>query len=312
MADIYDSAFRTVLNDCSKLIIPVINISFGEHYTGDEQITFFPNEHFIDQQNAPDEKRVTDTNFAVHGEVRKTYHWECQSTPDSRMLIRLFEYDAQIALDRGEVSKEVLTVEFPNTAVLYLRYAKTSALDAYRYVIKTPGGSVEYDVPLFKTQEYTLEEIFGKGLLLLIPFYIFSKEAEFAEYERNPAKLDTLKKEYQEIIERLDKLVQDGRLSHFDRMTLLETAKDVINEIAKKYRNVVEGMGKIMGGALLETNARKIKNEGIAEGIAEGIIEGKMQVFLNLIADGMPKKKAQNLTGISDNAVKKALKLHGE
>ena len=56
MADIYDTAFRTVLNDCSGLIIPLINISFGEHYTGNERIEFFPNEHFIDQQNAPDEK----------------------------------------------------------------------------------------------------------------------------------------------------------------------------------------------------------------------------------------------------------------
>ena len=41
MADIYDSAFRTVLNDCSKLMIPIINISFGERYTGNEKITFY-------------------------------------------------------------------------------------------------------------------------------------------------------------------------------------------------------------------------------------------------------------------------------
>ena len=31
-ADIYDTAFRTVLNDYSGLIIPLINISFGEYY----------------------------------------------------------------------------------------------------------------------------------------------------------------------------------------------------------------------------------------------------------------------------------------
>ena len=303
MADIYDAAFRTILNDCSKLIIPIINISFGEHYTGNEQIDFFPNEHFIDQQNAPDEKRITDTNFAVYGTVRKTYHWECQSTPDSKMLIRLFEYDAQIALDQGDVSKEVLTVEFPNTAVLYLRYAKTNTPDTYKYVIKTPGGSIEYDVPLFKTQQYTLDDIFEKNLLLLIPFYIFSKEAEFTEYETNPSKLDALKNEYLEIIERLDKLVQDGKLSDFDRTTLLETAKDVINEIAKKYLNVVKGMAKVMGGALLETNARKIKNEGRAEGRTEG----KIEVFLNLIADGIPKDKAQRLVEINDDLVEKAL-----
>ena len=61
------------------------------------------------------------------------------------MTIRLFEYDAQIALDEGEVVRETLTVTFSNTAVLYLRnYKKTP--DKMRYVIKTPGGSVEYDV----------------------------------------------------------------------------------------------------------------------------------------------------------------------
>ena len=48
MSDIYDSVFRTILNDCSRLIIPIINITFGEAYTGDERIEFFPNEHFID------------------------------------------------------------------------------------------------------------------------------------------------------------------------------------------------------------------------------------------------------------------------
>ena len=30
----YDDAFRTLLNDCSELIIPVVNEVFGEHYTG--------------------------------------------------------------------------------------------------------------------------------------------------------------------------------------------------------------------------------------------------------------------------------------
>lgn len=39
-------------------------------------------------------------------------------------MIKLFEYDAQIALDKGELTEETLTVSFPNTAVLYLRAYK--------------------------------------------------------------------------------------------------------------------------------------------------------------------------------------------
>ena len=40
-------------------------------------------------------------------------------------------------------------------------YKKTS--DKMRYVIKTPGGTVEYNVPIMKVQEYTLEDIFSKA-----------------------------------------------------------------------------------------------------------------------------------------------------
>ena len=67
---------------------------------------------------------------------------------------------------------ETLTVTFPNTAVLYLRsYRKMP--DKMKYVIKTPGGMVEYDIPIMKMQEYSLDDIFAKGLLMLIPLYIF-------------------------------------------------------------------------------------------------------------------------------------------
>ena len=53
---------------------------------------------------------------------------------------------------------------------------------------------------------HTIDDIFEKNLLMLIPFYIFSREAEFSQYETDSAKLETLKDEYRTIIECLDKL----------------------------------------------------------------------------------------------------------
>jgi len=106
MSNIYDGAFRTILNDCRQLIIPIINEIFGEAYTGDEKIEFLPNEHFSDQQDAADKERITDTNFRIIGRIIKKYHLECESSlPDGKITIRLFEYDAQIALDESEVIK---------------------------------------------------------------------------------------------------------------------------------------------------------------------------------------------------------------
>ena len=210
MANIYDGAFRTILNDCRKLIIPVINEIFGETYTGEEEIRFYPNEHFLDQQDKADRERITDTNFTVLGKIPKKYHVECESSlPDGKIMIRLFEYDAQIALDESDVTEETLTVTFPNTAVLYLRtYKKTP--DKMKYVLVTPGGTVQYDVPIMKMQTYSLDEIFEKGLLLLIPFHIFSHESNFPEYNSNEQRLEELKAEYRRILERLDEQEQQG------------------------------------------------------------------------------------------------------
>ena len=110
---------------------------------------------------------------------------------------------------------------FPNTAVLYLRnYKKTP--DKMKYVIVTPGGIVKYDIPLMKVQNYTLDDIFEKRLLLLIPFYIFSHEKNFPEYNSNEQKLVKLKSEYRYILERLDELEQQGVIGAFDKRTIIE------------------------------------------------------------------------------------------
>lgn len=282
MGNIYDGAFRTILNDCRQLIIPVINEIFGEDYTGGEEIQFFPNEHFIDQQDAADQERITDTNFTIFGKVKKKYHLECESSlPDGRITIRLFEYDAQIALDEGKVTEETLTVTFPNTAVLYLRsYNKTP--DKMKYVIVTPGGTVQYDVPIMKTQAYSLDEIFEKRLLLLIPFYIFSHEKNLPIYNSNEEKLAKLKVEYQGILDRLDELESQGIIGAFDKRTIIELSRDVIKEIARKYENVRKGVGEMMVGALIDTEARRILNKGKDQGINET----KIKTALRMLKDG--------------------------
>lgn len=296
MGNIYDGVFRTILNDCRKLVIPVINEIFGETYTGEEEIQFFPNEHFLGQQDEAGKERITDTNLRIVGKTAKKYHIECESSlPDGKIMIRLFEYDAQIALDEGEVTEETLTVSFPNTAVLYLRaYQKTP--DKMKYVIVTPGGTVQYGIPVMKVQSYSLDDIFEKRLLMLIPFYIFSHEKSFSEYNSNRKKLEGLKAEYQEILNKLDELESRGMIGAFDKRTIIELSGDVIKELAKKYGNVQKGVGDMMRGALVETSARTILNQGISRGISEA----KRQTALRMLKRGkMTVDEIAEDTGLS-------------
>jgi len=94
---------------------------------------------------------------------------------------------------------------------------------------------------------------------MLIPFYIFSHENQFPEYDSNGQELEELKAEYQDILERLDGLEQQGFIGAFDKRTIIELSDDVIREIAQKYENVRKGVGEMMSGAMIETSARKIK-----------------------------------------------------
>ena len=298
MANIYDGAFRTILNDCRKLIIPVINEIFGETYTGEEEIRFFPNEHFLDQQDEADKERITDTNFTVFGKTLKKYHVECESSlPDGKITIKLFEYDAQIALDEGEVTEETLTVTFPNTAVLYLRtYKKTP--DKMKYVLVTPGGTVQYDVPIMKVQTYSLDDIFEKGLLMLIPFYIFSHEKDLPEYNSNEQKLVELKAEYQKILERLDKLERQGVIGAFDKRTIIDLSGDVIHEIARKYKNVQKGVGDMMRGKLIETSARRLRNETERNIALSMLKRGKLTIEEIAEYSGLSVAEVEQLAGL--------------
>ena len=155
-----------------------------------------------------------------------------------------------------------------------------------KYVIVTPGGTVQYDVPIMKVQSYSLDEIFEKRLLMLIPFYIFSHEKSFLEYNNNEQKLEELKAEYRIILERLDDLEKQGIIGAFDKRTIIELSSDVIREIARKYENVQKGIGAMMRGPLIQTEARTILNRGISQGISQGISETKKETALRMLKMG--------------------------
>ena len=301
----YDDVFRTLLNDCSELILPVLNEAFGEHYTGREQIVFSPNEHFLWQQGEDAAERITDSCFTVvreDGTSSKKYHIESQSTEDSRMLVRIFEYDAQIALDGGEISGGTLTVAFPHSAVLYLRSTgRTPDEMTIRMVV--PGGEVSYRVPVIKVQAYSLDEIFQKRLLFLVPFYLFNHEKRFRLYEEDEAKLAALKSEYRSLMAKLEALQSSGEIDEFTRRTIITMMKKVALPLAKNYRKVRKGVESIMGGKILNYEAKDILNKGRAE--------GKLDMVIELLRANQPLELIAKVSKFSVDRIAEIGKEHG-
>lgn len=171
-----------------------------------------------------------------------------------------------------------------------------------KYIIKTLGGTVEYDVPIIKMQECSLDDIFSKDLLILSPFYIFSHEKRFMVYNSNEQKLEELKAEYRGILDRLDELEKDRIIGAFDKRVIIELSSDVLKEIARKYENIQKGVGGMMRGPMIETEAKRMLNKGINK--------EKRETALRMIQDGvLPIEKIAKYSGLAIKELEELTKL---
>lgn len=110
---IFDDVFRTMCEKMPKLLIPLINEAFGTSYSDDETLVQLRNERHLE-----DRKIVTDALVKICGHL---YHIECQSTDSAHMILRMFEYDASIAIEHWAEIPDGFEVAFPRSCVVYLR-----------------------------------------------------------------------------------------------------------------------------------------------------------------------------------------------
>ena len=211
--------------------------------------------------------------------------------------MRIFEYDAQIALDDRTIDGAELTVSFPHSAVMALRYAEKSP-DTMKINVVTPGGKTSYIVPIIKVQQYSLDELFEKKLLFFLPFYIFSHEKELAECDSNEAKLEQLKDVYKGIRMRLDDLQQAGEIDGFMKKAIYTMINHVMALIAQKYENVRKGVEPIMGGKIIEYEAKTIRNAALKEERQRALAETEERAK-DMIRDRMDLSLVEKYTHLS-------------
>lgn len=96
----YDDVFRTLLNGCSSLMLPMVNEIFQETYTGAEELRFFPNEHFLNQQGGSGEERITDMSIRVLEHIAAKYP-RVKEGVKSIMIGKVLDYEAKDILNKG-------------------------------------------------------------------------------------------------------------------------------------------------------------------------------------------------------------------
>ena len=269
---IFDSVFKTMCEKTPKLLIPVINEIFKTDYNEKELVTLANNEHIKLNLKPID----TDSCIRIRD---KYYHIECQSNPDGEMVIRMLEYDFFIALEKNRQLKDKDVIEFPQSAVLYLRNTSRTPNHLNVTVRFADGFEYPYKVPVIKVKEYSLQKILEKKLMFFVPYYIMRYENSSREMPLKPEEKRQIHEDYHKILETV------RTLSSYEQEALLELIGAVLDSYKSLDKDVKEDVMN-MGVAILEFEHDKIyeegKEEGRERGRKEGREEGKFEAAYNL------------------------------
>lgn len=263
---IFDDVFRTMVEKMTYLIVPLINEVFHTSYPEEVEIVHLRNEHQLE-----DGELITDTRLLIGDKV---YHIECQSSDDTTMAIRMFEYDVAIALESRRRVGRKFYVEFPRSCVIYLRTTKNTP-DVEEVELRLPDGQVcEYRVPTVKVEHYTKDNIFERNLLVLLPFYVMRYEKTVHTIREDPEKLQSLLDEYEAIRINLEReLSMTGRAELYTDLNKLIVR--ISDYIFRKEEKIRKGVDEVMGGKILQLESERLREEGMAIGEARGKTEGE-------------------------------------
>ena len=164
--------------------------------------------------------------------------------------------------------------------------------------IRTPDGKTcDYSVSVIRENDFTLDDMFDKELYFLLPFYLFQYEDELPRLNADQVYLQSLLDEYDGIADRLNELVEAGKLSSRSRYVIIQMIKRVSDKLAMAQEHVRQKVGDVMGGHVIDLDIfqaeDKAKAEGIIifiedkreDGIGEDIIKQKLIKHFKLTND---------------------------
>ena len=260
----YDSVFWAGVTNMKDYLIPLVNETFGTHFTDNAKVQLVPGKL---ANQMPDEsfKRGELDAYVILSEmaVSKRYHFEVETRGNRGIFIRIAEYALGMAQDNIEVTDRGIEVTMPHSAVIFLKNADTMP-DRMSIIFKGDSGELVNDVPVIKIRDYSVSDLFEKKLLLLLPFYGFNFDGRFPKM--NEDGIGELKSAFDDINERLLKMLDAGEIDAAQHGHLIDWTRRVMEKLTVNYENVAKGVDELMGGYALHTRTDDILDQGRLEG----------------------------------------------
>ena len=177
------------------------------------------------------------------------------------------------------LEENCLVVEFPRSALIYLRSSEKTPDEMTIEIRTSDGQSIRHRIPVMKLNCYGMDELFEKKLWFLLPFHGFCYEDSFPESETDQDRREELTGIYREIRRRLDGLCRSGQMDGYQKYRIIFCVNMVLQKLMEKYPNTRKEVLDVMGGKVVECEADWILQRGIEQGLAQG----RSQMIENLL-----------------------------
>ena len=269
---IFDSAFRTVATKAPETMIPLTIELFGPDDIGEGIVVnlqeIYPEHYGL---------READAVFALGWHV---YHFECQAASDSRMPVRMLEYDFAIGRANVGMSRLGYELAFPRSCVVHLR-GKTTLRPQRVLIAFASGRKITYRYRDLWLSDYTIDDIFSRRLYALLPFWPVRIETEIDSAISGNPKADKVLAELGSILPRLAADVGENSLVYnVVGSAFVKVGRHVIpgnDDFSKKARSVMGGEVWELPFEKAERIAREAEERGMAKGMEKGEAKGASQ-----------------------------------
>lgn len=306
-----DQIMRVLFKLSKKTALNMINHLFDENFISKEVEIHYGNSEFIQD----DYDRIVGDLFITLRKSKQVsrYHIEFQTLNDSSMVIRMFRYGFEKAIELADSKKEKQPVilEFPQQLVIYL---EENIQDPLTMMLRLPNGVViPYTVSVMKYWKYTAEELREQKMYSLLPLQAFklrkrikaihkSRKAKEEKSRLITEQFALLKEIIRHTVDILGELHDNQEIRIGDLEILLRVLQNINDYLYQEYGEyqTIEVEVHHMVKTLYDPRVKQEgKREGIKEGIKEGVKKGKLEVAKRLLQKGLKVNEVAEITGLS-------------
>jgi hypothetical protein len=252
---LWDEITKSIAEKMPAQFLPLIKEEFGKEYPAGTSVTLLSTESITPPKKSDVHMSKILSDIVLLVDNQNLYHFECEVNLDNEMVVRMIEYDFHTALTHNLSldDKQNFQLKFPQSVIMY---PGTSPMpDSQKCTITFPDGfEYTYSVPIVKIQQYSLEEIEAKNLLVFIPFTLlrFAPQVTKSSKDGSDKPHDTLSEKeltdfVQQIIVMLSNEVNHGRLTATqfkDYIRLLQFAAERVFRKTPNHQKEVYRMTK--------------------------------------------------------------------